>query len=141
MKKSIDGKPFLDTNVLVYAFSEKDSRQEAARALLAKGGVIGVQMLNEFIAVAKRKLDMSWDEIVEAVGAIRVLCPSPVPLTIETHEAALWIARRHGYGIFDSLVIAAALQSSCTTLYSEDMRHGQVIEGLTISNPFMHRER
>jgi predicted nucleic acid-binding protein len=137
VKKRIDAKRFLDTNVLVYAFLENDRRKEVARILLAEGGVIGVQTLNEFVAVAKCKLHMSWDEISDAVSAIRVLCPSPVPVTIETHEAALRIARRHGYGIFDSLVIAAALEASCETLYSEDMRDGQVIEGITISNPFV----
>ena len=98
--------------------------------------MIGVQTLNEFVAVARRKLGMSWNEVSEASTAIRVLCPSPKPLTLETHESALRIAERHGYHIFDSLIIAAALEASCSTLYSEEMRDGQVIEGLTIRNPF-----
>jgi len=105
--------------------------------LLAEGGVIGVQTLNEFVAVAKRKLGMNWEEIFDALDAIVSLCPSPVPLTMSTHEAALRIIKRHGYHIFDSLVIAAALEASCSTLYSEDMRTGQVIDGLAIRNPFL----
>jgi predicted nucleic acid-binding protein len=66
----------------------------------------------------------------------RVLCPAPVPLTIQTHDTALRIAALHGYDIYDSLVIAAALEASCRTLYSEEMQDGQVIKGLTIRNPF-----
>jgi predicted nucleic acid-binding protein len=136
VKKPTSGKPFFDTNVLVYAFREDDPRGEPARELLAEGGVIGVQILNEFVAVTRRKAGMSWKEVFEALAAIRVLCPSPRALTAETHEAALRIAERHGYHIFDSLVIAAAIEASCTTLYSEDLHDGQVIDGLTIRNPF-----
>jgi predicted nucleic acid-binding protein len=129
-------KAFFDTNVLIYAFATNDARTESAEALLAAGGVVGVQILNEFVAVALRKLAMPWEEVLEALSAIRVLCPSPVPLTVETHDAALRISGRYGYYIYDSLVIAAALQASCRTLYSEDMRDGQVIQGLTLRNPF-----
>jgi predicted nucleic acid-binding protein len=132
----MNAKPFLDTNVLVYAFREDDPRNETARMLLAKGGVIGVQTLNEFVAVIRRKLGMSWEEVLEALAALRVLCPSPMPLTLETHEAALRLAERYGFHLFDSLILAVALEASCQTLYSEDMRDGQVIEGLTIRNPF-----
>jgi predicted nucleic acid-binding protein len=134
------GEPaFLDTNILLYAFAKDDPRSETAEALLARGGVIGVQTLNEFVAVALRKLAMPWEEVLEALSAIRVLFPSPVPITIKTHDVALRIAEQHGYHIYDSLVIAAALAASCRTLYSEDMRDGQVIDGLTILNPFRER--
>jgi predicted nucleic acid-binding protein len=129
-------KVFFDTNILIYAFAKDDPRAETGEALIAAGGMIGVQTLNEFVAVAVRKLAMPWSEVLDALNAIRILCPSPVPVTIETHDAALQIAARHGYQIYDALVIAAALKASCKTLYSEDMHDGQVIDGLTISNPF-----
>jgi predicted nucleic acid-binding protein len=129
-------KVFFDTNVLIYAFAKDDLRAETAETLLAGGGVVGVQTLNEFVAVAVRKFAMPWDEVLDALSAIRVLCPSPVPVLMETHDAALRIVRRYGYHIYDALVIAAALEASCSTLYSEDMHDGQVIEGLTIRNPF-----
>lgn len=130
---------FIDTNVLIYALAEDDPRTQAAETLLAGGGVVGVQTLNEFVAVAVRKLAMPWREVLDALSAIRVLCPSPVPLTVRTHDTALRICGRYGYHIYDSLVIAAALEASCGTLYSEDMHDGQVIEGLTIRNPFRER--
>ncbi len=131
-----EGKPFFDTNVIVYAFGRDDPRTAAAVRLLAGGGVIGVQTLNEFVAFAVRKLRMPWRDVLEALRAIRVICPSPVSLTLQVHEDALRIAGRYGYHIYDSLVIAAALDASCRTLYSEDMQDGQTIEGLTIRNPF-----
>ena len=88
-------------------------------------------------AVARRKLGLTWDEVGEALAAIRVLCPSPVALTIETHEAGLRIAAQYQFHIYDALVAAAALEAGCTTLYSEDLQDGQVIDGcLTIRNPF-----
>lgn len=135
----IGGKPFLDTNVIVYAFGANDPRREAAQALLAQGAVTGVQVLNEFVAVARRKLRMDWNEVSAALSALGVLCPSPVPLTIGTHETALEIAQRYGFGIFDALIVAAAMEARCDTLYSEDMQDGQVIEGVTIRNPFAGR--
>jgi predicted nucleic acid-binding protein len=80
---------------------------------------------------------MTWEEVGEALGAIRTLCPAPVPLTIETHDAGLRIAAQYGYHIYDALIAASALTADCTTLYSEDLQDGQVIDGrLTIRNPF-----
>jgi len=130
-------KAFFDANILIYTLREDDPRSDVADALLAAGGVIGVQTLNEFVNVASRKLRMPWEQMLQALGAIRALFPSPLPLTVETHEAALRITGRYGFRIYDSLVIAAALEASCTTLYSEDLQDGQVIDGvLTVRNPF-----
>jgi predicted nucleic acid-binding protein len=128
--------PFFDTNVLIYAFAKDDRRTVIAEALLAGGGKLSVQTLNEFVAVAVRKLAMPWNEVLEALSALRVLCPSPVPVTLRTHEGALRIIERYGYHIYDSLVIAAALEAGCGTLFSEDLHDGQIIDGLTIRNPF-----
>ena len=130
------GKAFFDTNVVLYAFRRDDPRSQVAEALLAGGGTVSVQVLNEFVAVARRKLNRSWNEIRRAIEILRVFCPEPLPLTMETHEQALQIAERSGYSIFDSLIIAAAVHSGATILYSEDMHNGQRIGGLTIRNPF-----
>jgi len=127
---------FFDTNVLIYAFAKDDPRGKIAEGLLARGGTVGVQNLNEFVNVAVRKLAMSWKQVVEALGVIRVLCPTPVPMTVQTHDTALRISSRYGFHVYDSLVIAAALEARCGTLYSEDLKNGQAIEGLTIRNPF-----
>jgi predicted nucleic acid-binding protein len=133
----MNAKPFLDTNVVLYAFREGDSRSQKVEALLAKGGLISLQVLNEFAAVTRRKLNKSWEEIGRALGVLRVFCPEPAPLTVKTHEAALQIAERYKYSIHDGLIIAAALETGCKVLYSEDLQDGQVVENsLTIQNPF-----
>ena len=132
----MNDRSFFDTNVILYAFRQDDPRGRMAESLLAAGGIVSVQILNEFVAVARRKLDKSWEEVGRALAIIRVFCPDPLPINIDTHERALQIAERYGYSIYDSLVIAAALHANASVLYSEDMQHGQVIEGLTIRNPF-----
>jgi predicted nucleic acid-binding protein len=130
-------KPFFDTNVLIYSVAQDDPRSTQAEEVLASGGVLSVQVLNEFVSVARRTILMSWSDVTEALDAFRVLCPSPLPITIEMHEAALKIAEKHGYNIYDALVVAAALEAGCATLYSEDLHDGQTIDGqLTIRNPF-----
>jgi predicted nucleic acid-binding protein len=129
-------KPFLDTNVIVYAFSSNDPRGEKAEALLAAGGIISVQVLNEFVNVSRRKHRRDWDEIQDALSVLKVLLDPPQPVTIAVHDAAIVIARDYGYHFYDSLIVAAALRADCSLLYSEDIQHGQTIEGLTIHNPF-----
>jgi predicted nucleic acid-binding protein len=133
----MSGRAFFDTTILIHSISSGESRAAAAEKLLAEGGWISVQVLNEFVAVARRKLNMSWEETREALLAIRILCESPTTLSIETHEAALEIAARYGYSIYDALILAAALEADCDTLYTEDMQNGQVIGSLTIRNPFL----
>ena len=128
---------FLDTNVLVYANSAGDYRTATARQLLLNGGVVGVQVLNEFASVARVKLAMTWAEVQEAVESIVVLCPNPKPLNIETHLRALGLSRRYGLSIWDSLIVAAAAEARCSTLLTEDLQHGQMVEGVRIENPFL----
>jgi predicted nucleic acid-binding protein len=71
---------FFDTTILIYAISEGDPRAETAERLLSAGGLLSVQVLNEFAAVAKRKLKVSWPEIAEALDAARALCGPAIPL-------------------------------------------------------------
>ena len=127
---------FLDTNVLIYAFTD-DPRNQKAQELLGKGCVIGVQVLNEFTNVARRKLGMTWEELREALSSILIVCPTVLPMDLEIHSDALAIAERYGFRIFDALMIASAIHSGCRTLWSEDMQDGMVIDGrLRIANPF-----
>ncbi|HEX9200664.1 MAG TPA: PIN domain-containing protein [Acidobacteriaceae bacterium] len=129
--------PFFDTNVLIYAVSETDARAVTAQSLLAAGGNISVQVLNEFAAVARRNLKKSWKEISEALNDIRSLCEPATPFTVQVHETALKIAADHGYQIYDALILAAAIDAGCKTVYSEDMQAGQKIGPITIRNPFV----
>ncbi len=130
------GEDFFDTNVVLYLLSADPAKADRAEELLAMGGAISVQVLNEFAAVALRKLRMSWIEIREVLAQVRAVC-AVEPVTIETHERALRLAERYGISIYDALIVSAALLANCKTLHSEDMQHGQVIERqLTIRNPF-----
>jgi predicted nucleic acid-binding protein len=130
-------KHFLDTNVLIFAAAKNDPRAAKAEALLASGSVISIQSLNEFVSVARRKLGMSWKQVNEFLDIICILCPDPVPISLDTHKVALAIAERYGYSIYDALVVSAALQAGCKTLYSEDLQDGKIINRqLTIRNPF-----
>ena len=80
---------------------------------------------------------MSWVEVNEALDIIRALCPTILPMNIDTHADALVIAERDGLGVFDSLTLAAALRADCGTFWSEDLQHGREIDGrLRIVNPF-----
>ncbi len=127
---------FFDTNLLIDAVSADDARAALAQRLIAGGGHISVQVLNEFAAVARRKLKKSWEEISAALEDIRNLCEPATPLTVAIHEAAVKIAAQYGYNIYDALILAAALDAGCDTVYSEDMQDRQRIGTLTIRNPF-----
>lgn len=127
---------FFDTSVLIYAVAQDPDRTAVAEQLLLSGGFVSVQVLNELVAVTRRKLQMPWNQVLETTQLIRSLCEPPVPITLDVHDKGVGIAQRFRYQIYDSLVIASALACRCTVLYSEDMQDGQTIETLRIRNPF-----
>jgi len=128
---------FHDTNVVVYAFIEAGRRSVLAEELVATGGTVSVQVLNEFVNVARRKHALSWRAIRGSLATLQLACGEPRPLTATTHEAALAIAERYRYRIYDALIIASAAEAGCRTLYSEDLADGQEIAGVRIVNPFV----
>lgn len=128
---------FFDTNVLIYAMAKGDPRTQQAEDLLTAGGVVSVQVLNEFARVALGKMKMPWADVRDVLEVIQVFCPEPRPITLITHQYALTIAEKYGFGIFDALIAVSALEAKCSILYSEDMQDGQVIDGrMRIRNPF-----
>jgi predicted nucleic acid-binding protein len=127
---------FFDTSVLLYVITDQDPRAAIAETLLLDGGLVSAQVLNEFAAVATRKYRMNWAETEAALARIRLLCGPVLPVTLRTHQEGVEVAKRYGYHIYDSLMIAAAIAADCITLYSEDIRDGQRIGKLTIRNPF-----
>ena len=127
---------FHDTNVILYLLSGDTEKANRAEELIAAGGRVSVQVLNELAAVASRKLGLNWDDISEILAQVRAVCPVE-SLTVETHERGLAIASRYGLNVYDAMVVSSALIAGCTVLYSEDMHDGQVFDGqLTIRNPF-----
>jgi predicted nucleic acid-binding protein len=120
----------------LYLLSGDAKKADKAEQLLEDGGVVSVQVLNEFAAAARRKLGLSWREIREVLGIVRKLC-STRPVTEEGHERGLEVAERYGLSLYDSMIVAAAQSAGCKTLYTEGLRDRQIIDSsLTIRNPF-----
>lgn len=128
---------FFDTNILIYAFAANDPRSARAEALIADGGVIGVQVLNEFTNVTRRKLTWDWKQVEAALGVIEDLLGPVRPLTAEIHAAAVALARDHRLSFHDALIVAAAADAGCRSVFSEDLQHGRKFAAVTIENPFL----
>ena len=126
---------FFDSNILLYIASNDLPKMQRARELLTNGGTISVQVLNEFAAVMSRKYSRSIAEIRAALYDIRLVCSVHIA-DVNTHEHGLDIAERYRFSIYDSMLLASALEAGCGTFYSEDLHHGQRVEGMTIRNPF-----
>jgi predicted nucleic acid-binding protein len=127
---------FFDTNVLVYLASGDPAKADRAEAMIAGGGGISVQNLDELANVARRKIGMSWQDTHAFLSLLRGLL-NVHPVSVETHQTGLALAERYQLSIYDSMIAASALQAGCDTLWSEDMQHGMVIDGrLRIVNPF-----
>jgi predicted nucleic acid-binding protein len=129
-------KRFFDTHILVYAFAADDPRSIRAESLIAEGGAIGMQVLNEFTIVTRRKLRWHWNQIEASLAVIDDLRGPVAPLTAAIHARAVVLARDHELSAFDALIVAAALDAGCQLLFSEDLQHGQKFGPLTVENPF-----
>lgn len=127
---------FIDTNVLVYLASADPDKATRAEEIVARGGTVSVQVLNELANVARRKMHLSWDETNELLVTLRRLV-TVVPVTVETHERGLLVAERFGLSIYDGMIVAAAGLASADVLWTEDLQHGALFEGVRVSNPFL----
>ena len=127
---------FIDSNVALYLTSPDHRKAELAERLVRAGGTISAQVLTEVADVMRRKFRASWDEVEDMLSGLKeTLVVAPVSL--ETHELGVVIAKRYHFRVYDAQLVAAALQAGCTTFWSEDLHNGQVIESqLTIRNPF-----
>jgi len=129
-------KSFLDTSVLLHLLSADPARADCAEREVSAGGVLSVQVLNEFASVASRKLRMTFAEIREVLLAVRAVC-TVVPLDEDSHEGGLQIAETYRLSLYDATIVASAIAAGCTTLVTEDLQHAQVFEGrLKVRNPF-----
>ena len=127
---------FADTNVLLYMFVDRSPKAEVAESIFLQDLTISVQVLNEAVNVLRRKRRAEWTAVHDVLQTLR-LGSVVVPLDVSTHELGLRIAQRYQLGIYDGMIVAAALLADCETLYSEDMQHGLVIDDrVRIVNPF-----
>lgn len=126
---------FLDSNIILYLLSADVVKADKAEAIVAGGGVISAQVLNEVTSVCRRKLKMPWSEIETVLAAVKSACKI-VPLTLTMHETAVKIAQRYDISFYDANICAAAILSGSKILVSEDMQDGMSIDGVIIQNPF-----
>ena len=134
----ISGKIFLDTNIVVYLYSgDEPEKQAAALKLIEQNNpIISTQVLSELANTLSRKFTLPFDVVAQAVAEVQEGC-AVLPVMPETISQALALAKKYQYSYYDSLILASALSAGCSTLFTEDMHHGQVIENsMTIQNPF-----
>ena len=124
-----------DSNVVLYLLLAEEAKAETAARLLSQKGVVSVQVLNEVNNVMRRKWQMDWEEIDDFLHVLMPVCIIR-PLTLSVHRLGLNLARRHHFSIYDAMIVAAAIESGCRVLYSEDMQHGFTVDSLQIINPF-----
>ena len=129
----------IDTNILVYCHSNDEPyKQEIAVSLFAFYPVISMQVLSEYINIIKRKLNISKEEVMDVCLQNIELCLLH-PVSITTLKSARCLIDRYDFQLFDSIVVASALEANCHILYSEDLHHGLIVENrMEIINPFIH---
>ncbi len=139
--KSAEGKVFFDTNILVYSADVSDARkQKIATALINSAinsgtGVISTQCLQEFFNVAQKKLNISKEAAKEYVEFFADNFPV-VEISVPLILSAVDISIKSQFSFWDSLIISAANDTGCATVYSEDLNDQQIIAGAKIQNPF-----
>src|ERR1700722_328150 len=127
---------FLDSNIVLYLASEDVAKADRAQELVAVGGTISVQVLNEIANVSRRKMGLSWAETRNFLLMIRGLLEVK-PITIEIHDVGISLAERYQLSVYDSMIVAAALSAECDTLLSGHLQDGFLINGrLRVLNPF-----
>lgn len=127
---------FLDSNVILYLAAGERAKADCAEELVAQGGTISIQVLNEVANVSRRKMKMSWPETRTFLSTIRELL-NVESINIGMHETGIDLAEQYGLSVYDGMIVAAALSANCDTLFSEDLQDGLLIRGrLRIVNPF-----
>ncbi|MDE0167151.1 MAG: PIN domain-containing protein [Bryobacterales bacterium] len=134
---------FIDTNIFVYQLERLDARKADIADDLIEHGIetqtacISFQVIQECINTAIRKAEVPLTEDELRKYLVDVLAPLyRVQPDIRLYQKALEIRYRYRFGFYDALIVAAAVEAGCKTLYTEDLTHGQQVEGVTITNPF-----
>jgi predicted nucleic acid-binding protein len=132
---------FFDTNILLYCDDQASpSKQQRALDLVIAhrerhSGVVSLQVLQEYFANATRKLGVDAalaQKKVEAYARLEVVEP-----TVSDLLAAIDLHRLRQVSIWDALILHAARKAGCKVLLTEDLQHGQTIDGVAIFNPFL----
>jgi len=137
----MNGKTFIDTNVLIYAHDiDADAKNEVAKAVLRelwseRTGVLSMQVLQEFYVNVTRKIasPLPRDSARSVVNSYAIWCTETTPSEI---SAAFQIEDESRIGFWDALIVSSAVRSGATRILSEDLNAGQRIAGILVENPF-----
>ena len=143
MKPIIMTKIALDTNILIYNhFLENERKRAISQELLLKSPFISTQTISEYLNTMKRLL-----KSVATKADLMDLCAEWMsqcvicPIDIATVKLAKQLIQRYDFQLFDSIIVASALEADCEILYSEDMQHNmKVNKQLKIFNPFLQND-
>ncbi len=135
-------KAFFDTNVLAYGFDKSaPEKQKIAQELVrewlpSRKMVISTQVLQELFVVLTRRLKPGLPpekacKIIEDFSKIEISL-----IETKTILKAIDISQKHKISFRDALIVSSALEAGCRVLFTEDLNHGQKIEGVKIVNPF-----
>ena len=136
-----EGKVFLDSNILVYFVDGQDpKKQKIAQDLIAKSvrmknGVLSTQSLQEFYSVVTKKSLCAKEEAKIIIEKFRNTLPI-TQISVQHILKAIDISIQTQFSFWDSLIVSAAHSSGCVIVYSEDMNHNQLVNGVKIINPF-----
>jgi predicted nucleic acid-binding protein len=127
---------FFDTKVVLYLLSADEHKAGVAETLIAGGGMVSVQVLNEAASVCRRKFQLPWPEVHELIDTVKACC-KVVPLSLAVHERALALAERYQLSLYDALICASAREENADVLYTEDLQNGLALGPLRVQNPFV----
>ena len=126
---------FADTNVVLYLLDD-GPKADRAEDILGQGPRISVQVLNEAMVNCRRKAGLSWEETGAFLAGVQSLCEVE-DLSVQTHLVGRALAEKYQLSVYDAMIVSAALIAGCTTLWSEDMHDGLLVEDqLRVINPF-----
>lgn len=139
-KRLMHDKAFLDTNILIYAYSEDEPKKQSVALQLLDSFedhvIISKQVINEFSNILFKKFKLSSEQVENVLLEIDNVLPI-VDFDLTTQIKALKLKDRYQFQYYDALIVATALENNCTVVYSEDMQHDMLIDGnLKIINPF-----
>lgn len=128
----------LDTNILLYLYDANDhSKRHVSESIVALNPIISTQVVSEFINVTKRAMKLPKQEVLFKCNRIFDRCRI-VSVDQDILDHSYYILKKYNFQIFDSIIISSTLAAGCSTLYSEDFQHNQLVEGkLTIINPYL----
>ena len=128
-------KLFIDSNIIFHFFSSDELKADKSEEILANGSIISVQVLNEVVAVCRRKLKLSWNEIDVLLVALKANLQI-VPLTVTSHALAIKLCKQYQLSFYDTHICSGGLIAQSSKLISEDMQDGLSVDSLLIQNQF-----